>query len=122
MIRLIRPTTLSRLLRAAATARHEARTAHRELAELHGRYRALVSHLARREPALLLPVPVPAATANDDHVGPLPVLLLMLWHQAAAEREAFRGWVTEEPPLVAAAELLARAAEAASAAARKDST
>jgi len=120
MIRLIRKGALADLLRTAATARHEARTAHRELAELRNRHRRLISHLARREPAQIVAVPIPT-TAATDQTSPLVPLLLALWHQAALEREAFRTWVTEEPALVAAAELQTRAAEAASAAARRDS-
>ncbi|MFB7865628.1 hypothetical protein [Streptomyces sp. NPDC056069] len=120
MIRFIRTSTLAGLLRTAATARHEARTARRELTELRSRHRRLISHLARREPAQILVVPVPA-TAGTDQISPLTLLLLALWHQAALEREAFRTWVTEEPALVTTAELQARAAEAASEAARRDS-
>ena len=51
MIRFIRKSTLAALLRTAATARHEARTTRRDLAELRNRHRQLISHLARREPA-----------------------------------------------------------------------
>ncbi|MFE9428955.1 hypothetical protein ACFYNO_39100 [Kitasatospora sp. NPDC006697] len=116
MIRLIRKDTLAGLLRSAAIARHEARIARRELAELRNRHRRLISHLARREPAQVVVVPLPAV-AGPDQVSPLTILLLALWHQADLEREAFRTWVTEEPSLVAAAELQARAAEAA----RRDS-
>ncbi|MEU6405434.1 hypothetical protein [Streptomyces sp. NPDC046985] len=112
MIRILRSDALHRLLRAAATARHDARTARRDLAELRSRHRALVSHLARRDPVHLV-VDVPVSAANDDeHIAPLNVVLLVLWHQAVLEREAFRDWVTEEPPLVAE-ECQARAAAAA---------
>ncbi|WP_432139670.1 hypothetical protein [Streptomyces sp. bgisy154] len=120
MIRFIRKDTLAALLRTAATARHEARTTRRDLAELRNRHRQLISHLARREPAQIVAVPIPAPAATDQ-ISPLAPLLLALWHQAALEREAFRTWVTEEPALVTAAQLQARAAEAASAAARRDS-
>ncbi len=128
MIRLLTRRTLRRLLRTAARARHDARTARRDLtqardglAEAYARNRALVSHLARRDDAFLLPVLVPA----DEPVpapSPLTVLALALWRQAAAEREAFRQWVTEDPhPADSYQQLLqARTAEAASAAARKD--
>ncbi|MFJ9574719.1 hypothetical protein [Streptomyces bacillaris] len=101
MIRILRTDALHRLLRAAATARHDVRAARRDLAELRSRHRALISQLARRDPArLVVAVPVPAAN-NGESVQPLTVVLLVLWHRAVLEREAFRGWVTEEPPLVA---------------------
>lgn len=100
MIRILRTDVLHRLLRAAATARHDARTARRDLAELHSRHRALISRLARRDPTrLVVALPVPAT--NGASVEPLTVVLLALWSQAVLERDAFRGWVTEEPPLVA---------------------
>ncbi|MCG7524043.1 hypothetical protein MHW47_06250 [Streptomyces sp. OfavH-34-F] len=110
MIRILRTDALHRLLRAAATARHDARTARRDLAELRTRHRALISHLARRDPRLVGVVPVPAANGAGI-ADPLTLVLLALWHQAVLEREAFRSWVTEEPPLVVE-ERQARAADA----------
>src|SRR5689334_16983352 len=121
MIRLLTRRALQRLMRTAARARHDARTARRDLAQAHARNRALVSHLARRDDVRLLPVLVAAADPVPA-LDPLTVLLLALWRQAAAERDAFREWVTEDPHPAETAQLLlrARAAEAASAAIPKD--
>ncbi|WP_024126628.1 hypothetical protein ACN6AT_39145 (plasmid) [Streptomyces sp. JL4002] len=83
--------------------------------------RALVSALARRDDVLLLPVLVPAG-ADVPPVNPLTVLLLALLGQARAERDAFRDWITQDPtPPPSDDQLRARAAEAASNLARRDS-
>lgn len=82
--------------------------------------RALVSALARRDDVLLLPVLVPAG-ADVPPVNPLTMRLLVLLGQAMAEREAFRNWVTQDPIAPSDDPLRARAAEAASHLARRDS-
>lgn len=82
--------------------------------------RALVSALARRDDVLLLPVLVPAGT-DVPPVNPLTVMLLVLLGQATAERDAFRAWVTQDPIQPSGDPLRARAADAASNLARRDS-
>ncbi|MEU0352951.1 hypothetical protein ABZ302_40045 [Streptomyces sp. NPDC006237] len=82
--------------------------------------RALASALARRDDVLLLPVLVPAG-ADVPPVNPLTVLLLVLLGQARAERDAFRDWITQDPIPPSDGPLRARAAEAASTIARRDS-
>ncbi|MFD8947763.1 hypothetical protein ACFV0B_02735 [Streptomyces xanthophaeus] len=83
--------------------------------------RALVSALARRDDVLLLPVLVPAG-ADVPPVNPLTVLLLVLLRQATTERDAFRAWITQDPtPPPSDNTLRARAADAASDLARRDS-
>lgn len=82
--------------------------------------RALVSSLARRDDVLLLPVLVPAGT-DVPPVSPLTMLLLVLLGQARAERDAFRDWITQDPTSPSDDPLRARAAEAASNLARRDS-
>lgn len=122
-IRLLTRHTVQLLLRTAAHARHEARRARRDLARGHATERALVAHLARRDDVRLLLVPVPTAeAAPQPEATALAVLLLALWGQATAERDAFRQWVTEDPDPIALEQqmLLARAAQAAGAAAAKD--
>lgn len=81
---------------------------------------ALASALARRDDVLLLPVLVPAG-ADVPPVNPLTVLLLVLLGQARAERDAFRDWITQDPNPPSDEPLRARAAEAASNLARRDS-
>ncbi|WP_031048167.1 hypothetical protein [Streptomyces sp. NRRL F-5650] len=82
--------------------------------------RALTSALARRDDVLLLPVLVPAG-ADVRPVNPLTVLLLVLLRQATAERDAFRDWITQDPIPPSDEPLRARAAEADSTIARRDS-
>ncbi|MFE3166751.1 hypothetical protein [Streptomyces sp. NPDC059224] len=82
--------------------------------------RALVSTLARRDDVLLLPVLVPAG-AGVPPVNPLTMLLLALLGQARAERDAFRDWITQDPTPPSDDQLRARAAQAASNLARRDS-
>ncbi|MEU1159127.1 hypothetical protein ABZ369_39965 [Streptomyces sp. NPDC005918] len=84
------------------------------------RNRALVSALARRDDVRLLPVLVPA-DADVPPVNPLTVLLLVLLGQATAERDAYRDWITQDPTPPSDDPLRARAADAASNLARRDS-
>ncbi|MEU0214097.1 hypothetical protein ABZ281_02875 [Streptomyces sp. NPDC006265] len=88
--------------------------------DAHALNRALVSALAHRDDVLLLPVLVPAGT-DIPPVNPLTVLLLVLLRQATAERDAFRDWITQDPTPPSDDPLRARAAEAASNLARRDS-
>ncbi|MFD8416552.1 hypothetical protein ACFV2Q_33225 [Streptomyces sp. NPDC059650] len=73
---------------------------------------ALVSALARRNDVLLLPVLEPA-DADVPSVNPLTMLLLARLRERTAERDAFRDWVTQDPPPPSDDPLRARAAEAA---------
>ncbi|MFF6979495.1 hypothetical protein ACFZAV_17490 [Streptomyces sp. NPDC008343] len=82
--------------------------------------RTLVSALARRDDVLLLPVLVPAG-ADVPPVNPVTTLLLVLLGQARAERDAYRDWITQDPTPPSDDPLRARAAEAASNLARRDS-
>ncbi|MEU9744855.1 hypothetical protein [Streptomyces niveus] len=82
--------------------------------------RALISHLARRDEAVLLPVLV-QADANLPPLHPLTVLLLARLRQVTAERDAYRAWVTEDPVPPTDQQLRATAAEAAGFVARRDS-
>ncbi|MEU8544667.1 hypothetical protein AB0C52_32505 [Streptomyces sp. NPDC048717] len=82
--------------------------------------RALVSALAHRDDVLLLPVLVPAG-ADAPPVNPLTVQLLVLLRQATAERDAYRDWITQDPIPPNDYPLRARADEAASNLARRDS-
>ncbi|KOU73195.1 hypothetical protein ADK61_24230 [Streptomyces sp. XY66] len=88
--------------------------------DTHALNRALVSALAHRDDVLLLPVLVPAG-ADVPPVNPLTMLLLVLLGQARAERDAFRNWITQDPIPPSDDPLRARAAEAASNLARRDS-
>ncbi|MGY4967097.1 hypothetical protein [Streptomyces sp. 900105245] len=88
--------------------------------DAYARNRALVSALAHRDDVLLLPVLVPAG-ADVPPVNPLTVLLLALLGQVTAERDAFRDWITQDPIPPSDDPLRARAAEAASNLARRDS-
>jgi hypothetical protein len=84
------------------------------------RNRALVSALARRDDVLLLPVLVPAG-ADVPPVNPLTVLLLVQRAPAPAARDAYRDWITQDPTPPSDDPLRARAADAASNLARRDS-
>jgi len=127
-----RPITLRalrHLLRELAVARHATRqarhhldTAEQALAAATARNRTLTSHLARREAVQLLPVAVPteADPATAAPTEALVLVLLTLWATAAAERDAFRIWVTEDPLPTSTPALQARAAEASSVAADQE--
>jgi hypothetical protein len=89
--------------------------------DTHALNRALVSALAHRDDVLILPVLVPAS-ADVPPINPLTVLLLAMLRQATAERDAFRDWITQDPtPPPSDESPRARAAEAASNLARRDS-
>ncbi|MFE3555106.1 hypothetical protein ACFXKW_09605 [Streptomyces sp. NPDC059193] len=81
---------------------------------------ALNSTLPQHDDVLILPVLVPAG-ADVPPVSPLAVLLLVLLRQRTAERDAFRDWITQDPTSPSDSQLCARAAEAASNLARRDS-
>ncbi|WP_331751985.1 hypothetical protein [Streptomyces sp. NBC_00829] len=86
----------------------------------HALNRALVSALAHRDDALLLPVLVPAG-ADVPPINPLTVLLLARIQALTFERDAFKAWVTQDPAPPSDIQLRARAAEAAGNLARRDS-
>ena len=119
MMRIIPIRTLRRLLRTAAQAGHQSRTAHHAMTEQHTRYRALISHLAHRDDVHFLPVLVPADSGTPP-IHPLTILLCARLRQVTAERDAFRAWVTEDPRPDDDQDLRARAAEVAGSKIRSD--
>lgn len=80
----------------------------------------LVSALAHRDGAVLLPVLIPA-DADIPPINPLTVLLLAEIRRLTFERDAFKAWVTQDPTPPSDIPLRARAAKAASNLARRDS-
>ncbi|MFD7919492.1 hypothetical protein ACFV3R_09735 [Streptomyces sp. NPDC059740] len=82
--------------------------------------RALVSSLARRDDAVLLPVLVPAG-AQAPSIHPLTMLLLAQLRQVTLERDAYRAWITQDPAPPGGEQLHPRAADAADFLARRDS-
>ncbi|MGW1162554.1 hypothetical protein ACWD48_31015 [Streptomyces sp. NPDC002519] len=88
--------------------------------DAHALTRALVSSLARRDDAVLLPVLVPAG-AQAPSIHPLTVLLLAQLRQVTLERDAYRAWITQDPTPPAGEQLHTRAADAAGFLARRDS-
>ncbi|TGB07390.1 hypothetical protein [Streptomyces sp. MZ04] len=82
--------------------------------------RALVSSLARRDDAVLLPVLVPAG-AEAPRIRPLPVLLLAELCQVILERDAYREWITPDPEPPGGEQLRTCAAGASGFLARRDS-
>ncbi|MFJ5850516.1 hypothetical protein [Streptomyces sp. NPDC092903] len=82
--------------------------------------RNLVSALAYRDGALILPVLVPA-NADIPPINPLTVLLLAEIRRLTFERDAFKAWVTQDPAPPSDIPLRAITAEAAGNLARRDS-
>ncbi|MFD7900528.1 hypothetical protein [Streptomyces sp. NPDC059743] len=114
---------LARTLRRSAAADapgHQDAAGQHHAARARGLNRALISHLARRDEAVLLPVLV-RADGNLPPTHPLTVLLLARLCQVTAERDAYRAWVTADPVPPTDQQLRAAAAEAAGFVARRDS-